>query len=395
MKRFLKALFSNGSASIISMGLSVIVARQGGTEALGEFALAYSVYIIVQLCAREAGISPLLAEHPSRRVMKRQAARSSLIGLVFSVPALACGLLLGSFAVVVVAICLNGMMLLNYSKTLSLTIADGKDALYQDAVLFLIVGVAGLTTLMGLTSSDFLVLTWAVGSAAVGYVTCWIQRMHMWPSWRGRGAESRTSIVFGGQSLLGSGSVHILTFLLTAVGGASLVGSIRGATTMVGPANLLITTVQPLAIRYLARTSSEPRTINFKQAVKAAGVILLGYSLLTAALVFTGMVWGHQIFGQAWNQSAPLLLLVACDGLAVCCAVVPIAAHRTVWASGRAARITVMLLFVRFPLVLGGAYFGGAVGAGWGFLLSTCVATTTWWVSIYQLARPPRPANEV
>src|SRR5699024_7648060 len=72
-------------------------------------------------------------------------------------------------------------------------------------------------------------------------------------------SSTYSGISFGFQSLFGSGSVHISTFILASLFGSVLVGAVRGASTLMGPVNLVTSSINTLSIRELATESEAQR----------------------------------------------------------------------------------------------------------------------------------------
>lgn len=387
MQRLMKALVSNGIFSVISLALSVIVARSGGADDLGMFGVAFAAYLLVQLIVRDAGANTIVAVLPSRRKIRRTAQRISFLGLVFGLPVAILGLLLGSPYLLVIGLTTHGTCLYDYSKALSLGLDDGKTALVQDVLLFIVFSLAAPFAFFGIIDPLALVVVWGFTNAILGYVVSFLQRYHLAPMWKGDSVELRTSFVFGSQALIGSGSVHVLTFLLSVVGGPVLIGAMRGASTILGPSNLITSTIQPLLITYLVRSSPRSGTVSMPAVRKTAMGLVSVHLAITAGLVSIGASFGDRIMGPTWQHSAPLVLVVALDSVLVAVGAVPLAAHRSLWKSRRLARINTWIVFARIPLVLVGAFGWGALGAVVGFLVVTAASSLAWWTSLIQLHR--------
>jgi O-antigen/teichoic acid export membrane protein len=387
MLRVVKALVSNGLFSVMSLLLSVLIARFGGSENLGMFGVAFAAYLLIQLIVRDAGANTLSAALPSARRIRLTAGRVSLMGLVFAVPVLLVGLIFQYPYMVVLGFTLHGICLYDYSKTLSLSLGDGKMAILQDSILFAIFVLAAALAFLQIIDPVGLMTVWAVAGAAIGYVVSFIQVFKLTPHWSGDPVELKTSFGFGLQSLIGSGSVHILTFLLAGIGGPLLVGSMRGASTIMGPANLITSSLQPLLITYFARTAPRLGAVSMRAVLRSSAGIVSVHLALVVGLVFVGYNYGAMIMGAAWEDSAPLLAVVALDSVFVALGCAPLAAHRSLWSAGRVASINTMTVFTRIPLVLLGAVFWGALGAVSAFLFVTFLNTSAWWLSLLQLRR--------
>ncbi|MDQ0689873.1 hypothetical protein [Arthrobacter sp. W4I7] len=390
MMRVVKALVSNGLFSIMSLLLSVVIARLGGSDDLGRFGVAFAAYLLIQLIVRDAGANTLSATLPSARRIRDTARRISLMGLVLAVPVLLVGLIFDYPYMIAMGFAVHGICLYDYSKTLNLSLGDGKIAIAQDLILFTVFMIASALAFMGHIEPVGLIAIWAGCGAALGYLVSFIQVFKLAPSWSGSQVELRASLGFGLQSLLGSGSVHVLTFLLAGVGGPILVGSMRGASTIVGPANLITTTLEPLLITSFSRTAPEKGAVSMRAVIRSAAGITWANLAVVAGLVLLGYNFGGLLLGTAWENSSPLLVVVAVDSVFVALGCAPHAAHRSIWAAGRLATITTVTAFTRIPMVLSGAALGGALGAATAFLFVTIANTSTLWLSLLQLHRKSR-----
>lgn len=385
MLRVVKALVSNGLFSIMSLLMSVVIARSGGAEDLGMFGVAYAAYLLVQLLVRDAGANTLSATLPSARRIRITAGRISLMGCVFAVPVFLTGLIFNYPYLTVLGLAIHGMSLYDYSKTLSLSLSDGKMALKQDVILFVLFVVAALLTIAGVIDSVGLMCAWAFCCAGLGYLASFLQVFRLMPRWAGDDVELKASLGFGLQSLIGSGSVHVLTFLLTGIGGPFLIGAMRGASTIIGPANLITSSLQPLLITYFARTAPYSGAVSTKAVLRSSVGLFAVHLFVVAGLVLTGINFGELVLGDVWQYSAPLLTFVAIDSIFVAIGSGPMAAHRTLWAAKRLARINTIVVMVRIPLVLVAAVLWGAQGVVTAFMVVTIATTAAWWSSFLQM----------
>lgn len=369
----------------MSLILSILIARAGGTEELGMFGIAFAAYLLVLLIVRDAGANTVGAVLPSKRRIRATARRISLMGGLLAAPILAVGLVLNFPYLIIIAVTLHGLCLYDYSKTLSLTLDDGRMAIYQECLFFIVFMVAAGLSFLGFVDSVGLTAIWAFTGAILGYLASWFQNYKLAPAWSGDPAELRTSMVFGVQSLIGSGSVHIITFLLGVVGGPALIGALRGASTLIGPANVITSSLQPLLITYFARTAPQPGAISLKAVLKSGGALTAVHMLAASSLTVIGFLFGNVILGDAWAASAPLLLIVAVDSTLVAIGAAPLAAHRSLWQTRRLAQINMLMVAIRLPMVIIGAAYSGALGASIGFLIATLISSTSWWISFSRI----------
>lgn len=385
MQRVIKALLSNGLFSVMSLLLSVLTARSGGTDELGMFGVAFAAYLLVQLVVRDAGANTLSAALPSGRKIRATAARISLMGLIVAIPMLFVGVVFDQPYMIILGVSIHGICLYDYSKTLSLSLGDGVMALLQDGILFALFVIAAWFVFIGQMGAYWMWIIWALGAAGLGYLASYIQSYRLKPGWVGDPLELKTSLGFGLQSFIGSGSVHVLTFLLVGVGGTKLVGSMRGASTIMGPANLVTSSLQPLLITWLARTAPQPGTVSMRAVVRSSMGLVLLHVCVTTGLVVIGLSFGDRIMGDSWSDSVSLLMIVAADSVLVAVGAAPQAAHRSLWKFERVMQINLWIVAVRIPLVIMGAVVFGAQGAVSSFLIVTLGATIAWWASLVNL----------
>lgn len=381
MLRLLVSIFANGLTSVTSLVLSVIVARTGGTSSLGDFAVAYAAYLLIQLVAREAGITPLLGLHTEVGIIRSQCRRQSLIGIVGTVAMVAIGFIIWSPSLIVIGFSLHGMVVLNYSKVLSLTLSDGKQALFQDSVVLVSVLCVAISAAYFDVNYILVISVWAVGSSVLGYCAAVFQGFGLRPSWLGRGEESKVGLLFAVQSLVGAGSINFLTFILAAVSGPFLVGTLKGGSTLLGPANVVTTAVQPLAIRSLSTVRSSSRALRFRKMARLAAGLSLLYSAVAIPSFFGAQYFGEYLLGATWIDVQPIFIIMSIDGLLAAVIAIPSATHRALWASTVALRVSLCLLVVRFPAVILGAVLGGVEGAAWGYMFSSVISVVVWWIS--------------
>lgn len=385
MQRVIKALLSNGLFSVMSLLLSVLTARSGGTDELGMFGVAFAAYLLVQLVVRDAGANTLSAALPSARKIRATAGRISLMGLIVAIPMLFVGVVFDQPYMIVLGVSIHGICLYDYSKTLSLSLGDGVMALLQDGILFALFVIAAWFVFVGQLGAYWMWIIWALGAAGLGYLASFIQSYRLKPGWVGDPLELKTSLGFGLQSFIGSGSVHVLTFLLVGVGGTKLVGSMRGASTIMGPANLVTSSLQPLLITWLARTAPQPGSVSMRAVVRSSIGLVLLHVCVSTGLVVIGLSFGDRIMGDSWSDSVSLLMIVAADSVLVAVGAAPQAAHRSLWKFERVMQINLWIVAVRIPLVIIGAVVFGSQGAVSGFLIVTLGATIAWWVSLVNL----------
>lgn len=388
MLRVIKSVASSGITSLISLVLSISIARNGGVDGLGEFGIAFAVLSLIQVAAREAGITPLLGEQLSGDVVRNHSRRQSLIGLVAMFLLAGTGVIFALPLMVIIGLGVHGTLMFNYSKIIDLTLGKGDKALLKDLVIFILVVITAVNVDIFDLDYELVVAVWVAAGSMIGYLGSIQEKLSLRPSWVGRGEESRVGIGFAIQSVIGSGSVQLLTLLLALVSGPTLVGTLRGGSTLLGPANLIATAVQPLAIRKLATVRHTYRRKRLVLIAKLSVALVGIYCVVSVATVVLSNHLGSVLLGNVWNEVKPILVILAVDGVLASLCIIPVAAHRALWASRRSLHISIIVLVIRVPAVTIGATVWGVQGAAWGYLISTAFSALCWWFSAATI--PPR-----
>ncbi|KAB7743336.1 hypothetical protein GA707_14660 [Nostocoides sp. F2B08] len=381
----LKAVIAQAAASLTTLLLSVVIARTGGTSALGNFAVAMAILMLAQAVAREATIVTLVTRAPTMQLIRERCERQSLIGLVASAVMIGGAALTGSTIMLIVGVGAHGILLASYGRLVSLTLWRGRLAIGQELLLLTCVLVPAAGSVLWGWNGQHALTVWVASSAAVGYLTAWRLRMHLRPRWGGAGRESRVGGVFAAQSLLTAGSVHVLTIVVAIATGPVVVGALRGAGTVLGPANLILTALQPVVVRHLSPLRHGTRRQMVSRLAGLTGVLAAGYATVALAMVATALVYGEVLLGSAWVDVEPIIWISLVDGVLNVLSFVPAAAHRSFWEHRRSSAFAVLAVILRFPLVLGGAVTAGAKGAALGLAVSTGALCVAWWISAVRL----------
>ncbi|EMQ99554.1 hypothetical protein ADIAG_00654 [Paeniglutamicibacter gangotriensis Lz1y] len=389
--RYFRAIIVSGLASLAPTIVTLALARSGTLDPLGLFGAMYAVFLLVQQLMRDMFVNAFLAHKPSIVDQRLKAGVVSLAGLVVAGLLLLISMPMQSLHFAVLGACLHGILLGSYFRTLDLSLGNGRSALMQEMAVFCSVLVAGIASVLYGTSGFSVVITWAVSYALVGYISSWKAKLRVVPRWEMTPQESRTGRGFGFQGLVGSGSVHVLTLLLTTVSTA-VVGVFRVSSTLLGPANLISSALQPILIGSLSdgngpRTIAGGAAVDWPRAKVSAVVLPVVVSLVCLALLGVGSFWGALLFPGLWETASPIVAVMFWDVIIVAIGLVPQTIHRITWASRPALLISILSASIRIPAVLIGAVVFGAIGAAYGFLIVTVINTALLWLSCLRLIR--------
>lgn len=383
--RAFAAVLAQGAASLSVMLLSVAIARTGGLAGLGEFGLIYSAFMLVRGAAQEVSLTPLLSGNPTMRDFQRYSKQESLVGLVLGGVALIIGLLIGSAMLIILGVSLHGLLLLSYSKVANVTVGRGSVAVYQEIAVLISVLIAVVGTVIGQWSAVLCFSCWALVSACAGYATSFLQGYSLRPAWIASRKNGVVGASFAAQTFVGSGSIHILTMLVGAVAGMSTVGVLRGGSTILGPANLAVTAIRPIVLRGISRALNRGSRGRLMYVGTHAFRIVGVYCFLASGMAVISHYFGYVLLGSVWDYVQPVLFIMAIDGMVAAVAQVASLFHRATQKHGRAMRISILILIIRFPAVLLGAWHFGVFGAAVGLMVSSVVSASVWWLSLLTL----------
>lgn len=386
LRRGSKAVVAQGATSATSMVLFVAVARAGDLALLGRYSIYYAAFLVAVQVVREATITPLLSRKLSDPELKSHADRQSLAGLVLGPVTVLIGAMLVLPDLIWLGFGLHGMLLLHYIKLVSVTFGNGQSAILQELVVLTAVCIAGLGAVFFDLPAQAPFLVWICMSAVVGYISALTGRYAIRPRWRAEQGEGAASASFSLQALVNASSVHVLTMAVGLTAGLPTVGALRGASTLVGPANLVLTAVQPILIRRVSAYAERPSHIRARLLLRDAALTMGAYSAAVIPLLALGYLAGEVLLGEdVWPSVRPILILVAADGLLAGVATVAVSYHRATWNHRRALAISLTILIPRWALVLSLASVFGAPGAAAGALIATSIASLLWWVSAVRL----------
>ncbi|WP_214443661.1 MATE family efflux transporter, partial [Mycobacterium tuberculosis] len=106
----------------------------------------------------------------------------------------------------------------------------------------------------------------------------------------------------------------LTTGVLGVVDGGRILGAVRGAGTLLGPLNLIATTVRSLLLPFLSRRNDVPgRQISAALRVAALQVAVLVPFLV--ALQFLPDTWGEQLLGDTWQLASQALLPLSIEAI--------------------------------------------------------------------------------
>jgi hypothetical protein len=386
-RRVLFAVIANGLVSITSLLLAVAIARSSDAWQFGQFSIAMAVYLFGIGLIRAAITETTLAAEPAAGVNSRGFRRSSLVSILAAVGMVAVGLAAHNDYLVVLAVAFNGLVCIDYLRTVEAALYRARAALVQGCLWSGATAVISVVSLVVHIDAHAIFTVWAVSGAAIGYISALVVRLSLLPSWGRHSAETRAAVLFSLDYVAGSGGSTLSTALLGVTSSATTVGALRGAGTMLGPVGLLSTTVRSLIIPYLTRARKLGGRHEFSRAATVA--ILLGFILAIPAvlLCFVPDPIGSALLGSTWAASAPLLPPLAIESVLALLGNIASAGHRSRMAGVRSLVLRLSVGIPRPFLIIAAAALWGALGAAWAMAALSIANCVIWWISYRQLSQ--------
>lgn len=384
--RLLAIIFSNGATSLVSLMLTVVIARQDGPNQLGVFGVAFAVIALTQLFAREVGLNRALSSPDDTEYRQIAFARASLVALVVAIPMIIIGIILWVPIVIITGVALPGHIIFAFLRLLTMTDGRMRRGFVADATLIGSVAIASLTVILLDVTSLVVLGTWALLLPLSSALLVKQLGLRLKPGWHAAN-KHYTGVSFGIQNLFGSGAVQMSTFILAGLFGPGLVGAIRGASTVLGPINMVTTSVGTLAIRELATAEKTQR----RKTMLIWFGIPTGIATAGAIVTWLGMsAFGAAILGESWSVAEPLIPWVALDAALFATAVAARSAHRVDERGAAAWKVSITSGVVRLLLLPAGGFWAGALGVAMASAVTALISAGLWWVS-YMLYRRQAP----
>ncbi|MET8119606.1 hypothetical protein [Micromonospora sp. NPDC005291] len=384
-RRALLALLVGGLSSGGNLLLAITVTRLESVGGLGQFALAFSFYILGSGLVRSTVTDTVLATGTG--VVASAARRAILLGVVSGALISAAGAASGSPYLVVVGLALPGLVLYDYAKAIAVGIGAPSGAMAQEITWAALTACAALAGLLGLIDAPHVFALWAVGGGLVGLVVAARHRYALLPGWRVGRAETRVAAGFGAQFLLTTGSAQLALTAVALVAGTAVVGALSAGRTLLGPVNLVLSTAATLILPQLARTRADSGAARTRTAVRLALLVAAAVLPLTIAVALLPDAVGTALLGANWTVGRSLLVLLALESLLAVPAAIGFAGLRVEQASRRAIVLGILLGGLRVPAVVAGAVLFGAPGAAGALVVLALVSAVAWGGSYLLLLR--------
>jgi len=388
-------------SSLSNLILSVLVARKLNANAYGTFALSFSLYAYALTVSRILVSQPLTIRFSGARGKDFVAAARQSTGAALAVASLAgagmviAGWLAGGglgISLATTGVLLPGLLVQDAYRMVFFAMGRPAAAAANDA-LWGVVQVAAVLAVSALGKGSAASYLWAWGLAgclagAIGAKTAglWPAPRQMWHWLRSQSNLTRYSVT---EVVVINGANQLTLVLVAALGGLSVVGTLRGGQILTAPTTVLALSTLAFVVPELAR----------RPAIMGGQLIRVGLSI-SAAVTALVVVWttilllipdsvGRLLLGETWAGTSTILVPTVIGMLA---GVMSLGAS-----SGVYARAGVGVLF---PFVLSGGpvYLvaglvgvaaGGAFGTAIGLAVAGAYGSIVSWVRFVVISRRP------
>lgn len=394
-RRVMFAILANGFVSITSLLLAVAIARGGSAWEFGQFSIAMAVYLFGIGLIRAAITETTLAVEPTSEVNTRGFRRAALVSLLASVGMLVVGLLAHNVYLVILAVTLNGLVCLDYVRTVEAALYRARTSLVQGTVWSVATAIVSVFSFFVHVDPLVIFGVWAASGALIGYFSALVGRLSLIPWWGRHRSETRAAVLFSLDYVAGSGGSALSTALLGFTSSATTVGALRGAGTILGPVSLLSTTVRSLIIPYLTRARQLGGRHEFSRAATIASMLAVVLAVPAVLLCFVPDSIGSVLLGSTWEAAAPLLPALAIESVLALVGNIAAAGHRSRLAGARSLTLRLSVGIPRPFIVIAAAAAWGALGAAWAMAALSVINCVIWWLSYRQLSRRTDAASSL
>jgi O-antigen/teichoic acid export membrane protein len=390
-RRAYAALLVDGLFSISSLLLTVAIAREAAVDEFGAYSFAMVVYLLVIGGTRASITETTLSKERSPQQLRTGFERVLVIAVVAVALTVGAGVLVRSPFIWIIGLALPGLLALDYVRITS-------SALYRPATSVVLGGIwttcvlaLSLAALVWSMHPVTVFAIWSATGSLIG-IGSWIaSRLPAVPKWKRDAHDDTAAAWFSLDYVAGSGGSLLTTGLLGAVVGPSVIAAIRGAGTLLGPANLIATTVRSLCLPYLAgaRRSGPNRELRAAVVLTSAMVVVVAPIALSLSLMPTQI--GTILLGDTWTIAQPVLLPLAIESILALAGSIAAAGHRSHFAGRRSLILRSTVGILRPVAVLTAGAMAGAQGAAWAMAAIAAINVVAWWLSYVGLVNKRNP----
>lgn len=380
------AVMSNGLVSLANFALSISVARTSSISEFGTFSIALISYLFASGLIRAAFTDSALSRPNETQELPHTFQRASTISHLASVILVFWGLVSGNYYLAVLGITIPGLMALDFIRVFNSAAGSIRNSLITTSLWSTISLSFSISSIFTAISPLFVFAAWSISGAIIGYLSAFRAGIPLSPRWLRDPNATKNSLVFGADYLIGAGGTQLTTGLLGIVSDIRVLSAVRGAGTLLGPMNLISTTVRSLMLPFLSRNIDNPDR-QFKSAIVATSLQVSVLAPLLLALQFIPDSLGALLLGDTWQLASLAILPMSIDSVFALIAAVAISGHRVAFAGKRTILLRLITGITRPLAVLLSAFMWGINGAAWAMAAFAIISSILWWVSYYDLSR--------
>lgn len=383
---------SIGASSAVTLVITAVAARAGGTQMLGEVAACLSGYVVGAAVCRalvpDVAIVTARADDPASDLHAREGATLIVVGatlpLILLVIALQAQVAVGT--TLLLTLLMIGPVLQDSVRFLLIAQDLYRLAAVTDIVALLMIAAVLVSPLLAgqPISLVFVVFVWS--AVTVGVAAWVLLRSREFPSIRGGvsflARNRRLGMGFltdSGLTMVGSQTV---LSLISGLAGVPALGAWRAAQSVMGPFGTVFQAIQPLAIRHVSVVGAAQKALRRLALVSA----VLGIAAVLAAQLLTTVLapLGDAVFAQAWNDVRAVVLPVTLYLMGSWLTLVPVVFFRATRRAASLAALRVLVVLVQIvAAAVAFALIDDFARACYVVASAQLCSAVAWWAAMY------------
>lgn len=377
----LDQLFSSGSNFLALL----VGARYLGADAFGSYSLTLVTYTITLGLNRALCCEALLVRPGDTSDARRDRRRAAAAAAVWMGLGAALGFAGASIAtsgtlstcLMVLAVSIPGLLLQDTLRYGAFANAEPGQAVFSDGTWLVgyLVATGGVVLTQTDPTAPMLLAAWTLPGVLVGVaLAMWyrlLPALGRLPSWiiTNRDLSVRYALDF----MSGAGAAQAATYVLALVAGVSAVGSLRGAQTIFGPVNILLTGAYIVLVPEGYRAAQRSTRSLTTMCIAAAGVFMAMAATLVVVFLNVTTSQGEAILGSTWTDARTLIIPVGLASMAGGLLAGATAGLRSLAAAARLLQLRAITIPTTIALPVAGAVFFETRGLAYG------IAASAWW----------------
>lgn len=385
--------------SLTNLGLSLLVARSVDSTAFGAFSLAFSVYSITIVVARNLGSQPVIIRFPdaepaaAREAAAQSTGASGAIGLAVGAVSVVIGLLVGGIvgqSLLALGLVLPGVLVQDACRLVAVARRNPRAAVLLDVVWGVLqLGAVFLLVATSANSVALFIIAW--GAAAAVSALVGTRRLTVRPrvtralTWIRAHWDLTGFMLFEG--LLLQGAYQAVLLFVGASGELDTVGALRAAQVVNGPIALVSASAFTFAVPELVNRAG----LRDRRPVLLAA--LIGSSLALVTACWNGLVLlvpddvGQRVLGDSWEGMSAVLLFFAIGQVGNVLATGPAVVAYAMGETRATFRIHCVVAAMLVLCGVVGHQVGGAQGTALGFAIAYWSVLPLWFLKMRAFQR--------